>query len=526
MGKHSRKNSGKGGWGTGRERARFEDRIGSGSAGSARSRDNSSRVPTARRSSQRLSGNAPTGRVERDIASAQITGTDLIPESARGGKNAPARLMAERDRRRQRQRKRTIAIVVTVACLLIAAVAGGLIYYKVLSGRMVDQDFKPTGDVAEQPKAADPYNIVLFGGDARKGQKAWRSDVMILCHVNPETKKIWMISLPRDLKVKVEGHGTQKLNAAYAFGKATLAVQTIEEFTGQHVDHFLSVNFTGFEKIVDSMGGIEINVPVAISDPKATYPKGAAWSKIDKGKQILDGKRALVFVRSRAYPTGDYQRMKNQQAFFKALAKQMGNVEVTKMPGLIDTVSQYVTTDLSPLELLDFAKEMRGVTSANMETETLPSHWSNEQSYVIQSDKEKKEAATLFKKFENEEPFKDEETTKTATAASTMKPSEVAVTVRNGTTKSGIAKQAAAVLKARGFDVGEVGNMENQSVYDETLIIYKSKKAAAELVAKYLPEGIKLVESRGMYSYDTEVMVVLGKNWDIEKVPVADVKTN
>jgi LCP family protein required for cell wall assembly len=494
MGKHSRKRGDK------KSREQYESTIGTGF-----SRNNSSRLPER------------NTRVAREAANASLSGVSLT--GSKTLEKAPARLMAERDRRKARNKRRALWIAGSVAVVLVAAVAAGFMYYQNLKHAINPKT--PQVLVDKEPlKPQEPYNLLILGFDARKKDTVYRSDVMILTHVNPETKKVWMISFPRDLKTEIAGHGTAKLNAAYAYGQEDLAIKTVEKISGQAINHYMAVNFTGFEDVVDALGGVEIDVPKKINDPAADYSKGKKASKIAAGKQILDGAHALTFVRSRhTYADGDFGRMRAQQLFFQAVVDQMGDVSLSKLPGLVTAVSKSIQTDFTPIQLLGVAREMRGIKSDDMQTETIPSKWVSP--YVVPD--EKKEAA-LFKKFATEQPFK-EEAKKDEAAQVALKPSEITVTVRNGTTRSGIAKEAASILKARGFDVGDVGNTENQSVYDATMVIYKKSKESAELVAKYLPDDVKIVESRGMYNYDSEILVVLGKNWDIKKVPVADVKS-
>ncbi len=112
----------------------------------------------------------------------------------------------------------------------------------------------------------------------------------------------------------------------------------------------------------------------------------------------------------------------------------------------------------------------------------------------------------------------------TPAAAPAKKPAQVTVTVRNGSGISGAAKQAAAILKAQGFRAPSVGNT-NQNVYQKTMIVYKTDSAPAQLVGTYMPRATKLVASRGMYTFTTDVLVIVGKDWDVSKVPAAPVQT-
>ncbi|HEY5473420.1 MAG TPA: LytR C-terminal domain-containing protein, partial [Candidatus Limnocylindrales bacterium] len=113
---------------------------------------------------------------------------------------------------------------------------------------------------------------------------------------------------------------------------------------------------------------------------------------------------------------------------------------------------------------------------------------------------------------------------KSPTVSASKPPSKVTVTVANGSGISGAAKQAAGVLQTQGFPIASTGNA-NQNVYPQTFVIYKSDVTLANLVAQYLPPGTKVVRGNGMYAFTTDVLVIIGKDWDLSKVPVAPIKT-
>jgi len=509
MGRHSRKNKVT----SERSRMRYEQTIDSGLAG-------------GKPRSSRVKGNAPSSRVGREAANAAISNTRLA--AAKNLDKVPPTLMAERDRREKRTKRRALIVAGAVLALLLSAAAGAMAYYFNIANKMAPKNIPQSIKKAPPLKPQEPYNIALFGTDARRVTENCRTDTIMLARVIPAEKRIWMVSIPRDYRVELPDHGARKINAAYAYGGAELAIETLEKVSGQKVDHYMLVNFFGFEDVVDAMGGIEIDVPITIDGTKpgiegekarkADRSKGKKASKIVAGPQILDGAHALTFVRYRGYADADWGRTGAQQLFFKALIDQMSDTPVTKLPGLVGAVADNVETSLTPLQLMQVAREMRGTKSANLYTITVPGTW---KSPFVWPDKDGE--AEVWRKF-GKEPFKEDEKKE---EKALPKASQTTVTVRNGTMRAGIAKEAAAILRARGFTIldKDIGNTENQSVYDQTLIVYKENKAAAELVAQYLPDNTKIVESRGMYRYDTEIMLVLGSDWDIAKVPVADVKT-
>lgn len=121
-----------------------------------------------------------------------------------------------------------------------------------------------------------------------------------------------MVSLPRDSYVSVPGFGQDKLNASFALGGPQLLVQTVEGATGVHIDHYAEIGFGGFASIVDAVGGVDLCVPYPIDDPLAGL-------RLEAGCQELTGPQALGFVRTRATPLADLDRMNNQRLFLSAL---------------------------------------------------------------------------------------------------------------------------------------------------------------------------------------------------------------
>jgi LCP family protein required for cell wall assembly len=472
----------------------------------------------------------PGGVIGREPLPRRMVGDgyDLPGPGARKAgplERAPERLRAEADRRKQRSRR--IALVsVGVAVLLLAAGAIGVYAYAKHIEATMQRTIVKTEKLSLDLKAAEPqkpYTMLLMGFDKRHGDTVYRTDTIILARIDPKTKQMWLLSIPRDTRVNIPGHGVQKINAAYALGQEELAVKTVERFTDVPINHFMAVNFDGFQKAVDAMGGVWVDVPVEINDREADRTPGDKNAHIDKGYQLLDGPHALTFMRSRhGYVDQDFGRMRSQQLFFRALADQIKKTSITKIPGLVTTVAPYVTTDMSLMDMLRTAQALQGAGSKNVYTATLMGEWRTP--YVWTDEAKKAELLSKMGAGEPFEPKKSKESSSTtpsgAAAVQVKKPSQITVTVRNGAGIAGCAKQASSILKARAFKVGEVGNA-GQFVYENTLVVYKKDRNAAEQVAAMLPPGAKIVQSRGMYAYDSEVLVVVGKDWDITKVPVA-----
>jgi polyisoprenyl-teichoic acid--peptidoglycan teichoic acid transferase len=462
-----------------------------------------------------------------------------------GIESAPARLRAERDRRRSKT-KRILLSILGVFVFLVAAGAVALFAWassmqdRMQGGVTVEQK-EQLNLVINKAEPGKPFNILLMGADFREGDPSIRTDTMIVARIDPQAKRVWMLSIPRDTKVLIPGHGYGKINSAYTYGGSALAVKTVKGFTGLPINNYMEVNFAGFTNAVNQMGGVWINVPKAINDKRAAGQSVHQRAyKIPAGWQKLDGEHALTFVRSRSgFADQDFSRMSDQQIFFRAVADQLAHrTDVPTMIKVVNGITPYIKTDMSIMDLLKTALTMKDAGAKNMYTATVGGEWISP--YII-PDEDK--LHRLVKNFKDEVPFEKSAniatevnpgattsvaTTKTAapktTTVGSVKPSSIKITVRNGAGVSGYGAQAASILKAKGFKVKSVGNA-NQSVYKTTLVVYKKDLAGAKAVAGVLIPGAKIVKNRGLYSSPTEILVVVGKDWDLSKIPAASVTT-
>ena len=198
-----------------------------------------------------------------------------------------------------------------------------------------------------------PVNILVLGSDRRKHLvgDTGRSDTIMLLRIDPQTKSISMLSIPRDLRVQIPGFGTDRINAAYSYGGPALSVATFKALTGLPVNHFIDVNFTGFTDMVNYLGGVYIDVDRQYYNNTAVT--GYSSISIDAGYQRLNGADALSFVRYRHDQLGDWGRMQRQQLFLRELKRQALRWQnVLKLPQLISTMARNTISDISSIKKL------------------------------------------------------------------------------------------------------------------------------------------------------------------------------
>ena len=198
-------------------------------------------------------------------------------------------------------------------------------------------------------------NIVVMGCDIRKDDVG-RSDTLFVVMLDKSKKNAALLSVPRDTRVKIKGHGWDKINAAFAYGGQKLTRETVQDFLGIKLDNYVLVDFRGFKGLVDAVGGVDINV-----EKRMYYYDPYDGFEIDlrPGMQHMDGKTAMQYVRYRD-EEGDIGRIRRQQKFLMALYKHIASKNIiAKIPGISKQIMSMVKTDLSLKEMVELGNVMR-----------------------------------------------------------------------------------------------------------------------------------------------------------------------
>jgi LCP family protein required for cell wall assembly len=292
-----------------------------------------------------------------------------------------------RPRRQRRQRKkdpiRTVFFALLGIVVVAAIIGGGYIFNLANSFNSKSQTIEsafPTNRATKDPNDKS-VNILLMGSDSRNtsGENLTevsdgsRSDTMMLMHIPENRENVYVMSIMRDTWVDIPGQGEHKINAAMAFGGVPLVVETIEGMFETRVDHVAIIDFAGFKELTDALGGVEINNPAAFS------ANGSTGEHFPAGTQTLDGESALSFVRERkAFSDGDYQRVRNQQLFVKALLSEFLTAETLTNPirinEVVDEFSPFVSVDndLNAMTAGSLGVSLRDVRSNDVQMFTLP----------------------------------------------------------------------------------------------------------------------------------------------------------
>ncbi len=266
------------------------------------------------------------------------------------GEEGAAAATTQAPRRRRSKVKVTLLTLLTMLVIVVLAAGGFALYLN----HLLDSNVKHAGLLPDdgsgsaptrQAEAGDAQNILLLGSDSRDTSDihdASRADVIQLVHISKGHKSIQVVHFPRDLFVPIPGHGKNKINAAYAFGGAPLLVTTLQNLLGVHIDHVAQIGFTGFAKVTDELGGVDVYVTQPFSE------KG--YGTFSKGWNHMNGKQALGFVRERhQLREGDIDRGRDQQAWIKAVLKKTLKtstlINPVKLSRIIDDITENTVVD-------------------------------------------------------------------------------------------------------------------------------------------------------------------------------------
>ncbi|MBB5074783.1 LCP family protein [Nonomuraea endophytica] len=366
-------------------------------------------------------------------------------------------------------------------------VAGSLTGYTLYRDALGSINKKNVNEQILNPRPANStgaLNILLVGSDTRDGQgnarygqldarrgAGKRTDTIILMHISPNRDGAKLISFPRDSMVDIprcknETTGAimpphrDMINSAYNAGGIACTISTLETLTGIPIQHFAEVDFSGFKNIVDALGGIEICLKSGVNDKKSKLV-------LPPGKSVLDGEKALGFVRLRNYGDGsDIQRIRRQQLFLgKVVAKATSGELLTNVPklsGFVKAAGQSVTMDPGladdPEKLIQIAQSAAKMTAGDVKFITVP--WGADPADANRVVWKQPAANELFNMIKTDVDIVEPEPTPTGSAKPklALKPDQVQVQVLNGTATQGKAREVADQLTKEGFRVVSLGN--------------------------------------------------------------------
>lgn len=263
--------------------------------------------------------------------------------------------------------RRLIKLILMTISLVVILAAGYVIYNSGLFGpasRGGMLDLAGSG-------IENRVNVLLIGADQRPGETKYNTDSLILAMVDPDTQRVSLLSIPRDTRIHLPDHGYLKINSVVSLTDMATLQSCVEDLTGEPLAGYVQTNFQGFKQIIDTLGGITVNVEKDMYYETGDTEDG--YINLHKGLQRLDGTKALQYARFRHDALADISRTARQQVVLKAVAKEMFKfTTLPKLPFLIPQLRQAVHTNLTSGDILALAKVAVGFDSSNVVSQTLP----------------------------------------------------------------------------------------------------------------------------------------------------------
>jgi LCP family protein required for cell wall assembly len=377
----------------------------------------------------------------------------------------------------------------------------------------------PAPNVAE----GERINVLLLGIDRREGEHGpWRTDTMIVATLDPKTKSAAMLTIPRDLYVPIPapGAGENRINTANFYGDQTnypgggpaLAKKTIEYNFAIPIHYYILIDFNGFRKIIDALGGIDINVPQAIDDPEyPTEDYGVMHLQIPAGMQHMDGDLALKYARTR-HSDSDFGRSQRQlQVILAARDKALKINALAQAPQLLQQLRDSIETDMTPEQMLALAPVAAQVRADNIKTRSIDASMTyeiklNTGADVLWPDREKIGALI-------QDLFSTPQASNNVAAINPLRAEAARIIILNGTAKDGLAAMASRYLKSNGFNVTQIGNAERRD-YAKTVLVSLTDKPAT---TKWIQERFNIdpanIHQNPTAQPDSDIRIILGNDW-------------
>lgn len=377
----------------------------------------------------------------------------------------------KRELKKKKERK---VILIIFSVLLFAALFFLLEYFGI---------FPYSSDIMSYNRV----NILIVGCDETENHG--RADTIVFLSISPKTKDALILSIPRDTRVEIPGRGMDKINHAYAFGGESLISETVSSFLDVPIHFYAVADFNGFVYIIDELGGVEIDV-----EKEMYYVDKAGGVEINlhPGKQILDGEKALQYIRFRYDKLGDLGRIKRQQKLALAVIKKLINFDsIIKIPQISEGMKEYIETNIEARDTVALANLFRGVNQEKFRMETVQS----KPVYI--------EGISYL------EP-NVEEVQQRVKSLIYSKNSGMKVEVLNGNSMMGTAHKIAQDLELQGFEIVNVGNADNFN-YQQTKIIVYSKEVNLDNQFKELFKDFEMVKEYQDQA-NLDLVIILGKD--------------
>ncbi|NJN74294.1 MAG: LCP family protein [Limnothrix sp. RL_2_0] len=331
------------------------------------------------------------------------------------------------------------------------------------------------------------------------------SDTMLVLRFDPEDKRMTVISVPRDTQAYIEGYGLSKINHANSYGGAVLAAQTISNLLSDvELDRYIRVNVQGIEKLIDALGGVTVYVP---KDMKYTDHSQHFYIDLKEGEQLLDGEKAMQFLRFRYDGYGDIGRVQRQQTLIRAVLEQaLTPANLVNLPKVLSIVQSHIDTNLSVQELIALAGFASQVNRSDMQMVMLPGEFSGD-------GKNGNTSFWLPHRNSINELMAQHFDLGTQETVGVSEPSSVRVAIQDSTGDAKAVRTLMNYLNSIGYNRVMLADDWSEPLQNTRIIAQGGDDLAAAAMRADLGFGEVRVESTGVLS--TDITIQLGKDWGV-----------
>lgn len=338
-------------------------------------------------------------------------------------------------------------------------------------------------------------NILVVGADVDYNNIS-RSDTIFFVNIDLNHKGIGLISIPRDTKIIIPGRSSyEKMNAAYAHGGINLIKRTVEEFLKVEIDYYFDIDYQSFEGIIDLLGGVELEIPYHMYYVDRA---GGLFIDIPPGRQILDGEKALHFVRYREPIEADIGRIKRQQYLMESLLKSLFQTgTIPKIPALVQGFWDTIKTDMTYTDMAQFVNLARYFDLNRIEMEMVPGRPDETDTYWLAH---REELQVMVENLIYSKEY--------------LENRKIGIAIYNGNGKPGLATEVAHLMEMKGFTILHRSNARHYD-YQETKILYQDEDHLLRIQGYFKGKSLcfeKMEDSYYVFE-GADLIIILGHDY-------------
>lgn len=416
-------------------------------------------------------------------------------------RRTPDYVLADIRKRRRRRRALTVAVVIVAA--LVVWLVSSFVFSSSVDNKIKINDAAVTSALKAPSSSSDPYYVLVAGESMEEGKRYLGPRMLVLVRVDPQNKQVTYITLPWNTEVTLSDGNKHPLSEAQAEGGDAELISMVSDLTGVSIAHFVKFQNTSLAALVDAIGGVSVDLPESVDDP------GAGTIYLDAGEQTLDGAQAATAAMASNYSDPLTVQAKVQSQILQALIGTVEDKGGLSGIATFDSIAGDFQTDLSYNGVGDLLAPFSDADDIDVRTAALPGSYSSDDGMqVFQTSKTAiQQIMSLID--QGQDPAQAQQQ-----LIDSVDASKFTVTVKNGGGVTGAAAAAAQLLTAQGFQVPATPDNTQQQVYTETLVVYRNSDAkdAAEAAVQAMGQG-RTTSASAYYSFDTDLLVIVGKNW-------------